>query len=95
MSPTDMASLSKELAQLEPQVHAWNNLECKLEELKELRELSNDADSDADMRKYAADEIETLTESVDSQEKTVARMILPRDEADATGAVILEVRNHS
>lgn len=87
----DFARLSKEYSDLTPIIEHVMTLKQAEHELRDLREIANDKESDSEMRAFAEEEIANLEELVPKLEKTVQLSLLPKDEADEKNA-ILEVR---
>ncbi|KAK3272317.1 hypothetical protein CYMTET_19382 [Cymbomonas tetramitiformis] len=91
MSPGQMNSLNRELSELEPKLHAWQQLEEQRQEYEGLLEMTRDAKEDPELRQMAEQDLKDLGPAILEQEREVAKMLLPRDPAD-TKPVILEVR---
>lgn len=87
----DFARYSKEYAELTPIVEHIMTFFSAKEEQKELQEMASDADSDADMRRMAEEELRSINDLLPKLELTVKVALLPKDEADERNA-ILEVR---
>jgi peptide chain release factor 1 len=86
-----LVRLARERAELEPvvaAVRAWREAE---REARDLDAMIADPATDADMRALAQDERPAVAERVMALEHEIALSLLPRDAADARGA-ILEVR---
>ena len=90
--PSDvLVALSKEMAELEPVIQAikdWRHAEAAI---RDAQAIIDDPVSDADFRQLAGDEIRSLTEQLEQHEHAILLALLPKDAADARGA-ILEVR---
>jgi peptide chain release factor 1 len=86
-----LASMSKEFSDLEPVAVRIQELDQARGELAELQRMAEDADSDADMRALAEEELYAVKARIPELERQVQLMLLPKDEADERNA-ILEVR---
>jgi peptide chain release factor 1 len=86
-----LAAMSKEFSDLEPVAVRIQELDQARGELAELQRMAEDADSDADMRALAEEEIHAVKARIPELERQVQLMLLPKDEADERNA-ILEVR---
>ncbi|HZA67420.1 MAG TPA: peptide chain release factor 1 [Geminicoccaceae bacterium] len=87
----DYAALAKEYAELEPVaagIQAWRSAE---QEAAGLREMIADPELDPDMHALAEEELHRLERRLPELEHAVKVALLPKDEADARGA-ILEIR---
>jgi peptide chain release factor 1 len=85
------AALAREYAELEPiaaGIQAWR---AAAQEAAGLREMIADPGLDRDMRALAEDELHELERRLPELEHAVKLALLPKDEADARGA-ILEIR---
>ena len=87
----DFQKLSREYAELEPVVAAYNEYAAANKESADLKGLLADPGTDADMRRMAEEEWLQLKEKLPRLERDLQRRLLPKDEADAKNA-ILEVR---
>ena len=83
--------LSKEFAELDPLVGQVRALRRAEEERREAAAMAADPASDAEMRALAEAEGHALNERIEQMQRSIQRMLLPRDEADARNA-ILEIR---
>lgn len=86
-----MVRLSRERSELEPlveAVRAWRALE---REIVDLKALSEDGGSDAEMRDMAREEFDAAQERLGVMERDLQILLLPKDAADER-SVILEVR---
>ena len=90
LSSDDIVRLSKEYAELTPIVETIVELQSVTTEIAELGSLI-DGESDAEMRKLADEERDSLAERIPELERRVKLHLLPRDEADTKNA-ILELR---
>ena len=86
-----IVSLSRELAELDPVVVALREYRSALEERAGVEAMLSDPAVDGDMRELAEAEAEAVQARCGELERQVRLMLLPRDAADARGA-ILEVR---
>ncbi|MGL4439078.1 MAG: peptide chain release factor 1 [Bosea sp. (in: a-proteobacteria)] len=89
--PLTLVALSKEVSELEPVVSvilAWRGA---LVTQAEAQTIIDDAASDAEFRELAADDLRATTDEIALHEKALLLALLPKDAADARGA-ILEVR---
>ncbi|MDP6953840.1 MAG: peptide chain release factor 1 [Alphaproteobacteria bacterium] len=91
LSSDARVALAKEYAELSPVVEQAVALRKLREELDELDEMLADSETDAEMRELARGEREACVEKLPALEERLKLALLPRDEADAKGA-ILEVR---
>jgi peptide chain release factor 1 len=91
LSSDERVALAKEYAELSRVVDQAVALRKLREEVDELDEMLVDAETDAEMRELARGERETCLERMPALEDRLKLALLPRDEADAKGA-ILEVR---
>lgn len=82
-------SLSKEYSQLEPVVSAFAAYSQTEDDLKSAKEMA--ADSDAEMRAMANEELPGLEEQLATQERELQTLLLPRDPRDENNA-FLEIR---
>ncbi len=89
--PKRFVALSKEMAELEPVVgviKAWQHTTIAL---AEAQAILDDPTSEPEYRMLAVEEIQDLTELRGTQERDLLLALLPKDAADARGA-ILEIR---
>ncbi|MBL8669399.1 MAG: peptide chain release factor 1 [Alphaproteobacteria bacterium] len=86
----DFASLSRELAELGPVVEGWQALQRARVELADAEALARES-PDPEMRALAEAERASVAARVPPLERELRLMLLPKDAADAKGA-ILEVR---
>lgn len=82
-------SLSKEYSQLEPVVSAFAAYRQIEDDLNSTREMAND--SDVEMRAMASEELPGLESRLESQERSLQTLLLPRDPRDENNA-FLEIR---
>ena len=91
MSPNELASLSRELAELRP-VCEQVDLVRRLEDDRDAAvALADEADGDAEMAEMAQAEIQEIDELLRKEMKALQLLLLPRDRDDSRNA-ILEVR---
>ncbi|MGD0531121.1 MAG: peptide chain release factor 1 [Methyloceanibacter sp.] len=93
-SGTDQESfvrLSREFAELDPIVATITALRSALREREDLRQLSEDPSTDAEMAALAEQELGALDGKIDDLEQQLKVQLLPKDVADDKSA-ILEVR---
>ncbi len=89
--PKTLVALSREMAELEPVVgviKAWQHTTIAL---AEAQAILDDPTSEPEYRMLAVEEIQDLTELRGTQERDLLLALLPKDAADARGA-ILEIR---
>lgn len=87
--PAVVATLSKELKDLQPlveKIQKYQTVENQIHQAKEFLE-----EDDSDMRELAASDIRDLTDQFASLEDEIKDLLLPRDPADEKNA-ILEIR---
>ncbi len=82
-------ALSREYAQLEPVVSTFTDYTAAAKSLASAREMMRD--SDPDMREMAEEEIPDLAETIETLEKRLQTLLLPRDPRDDYNA-FLEIR---
>ena len=82
-------TLSKEFAEIEPVVKAFDQFEQVQDQLKQAREMQKDADSD--IRDMADDEVKSIEAGLDEQELELQKLLIPKDEKDSCN-IFLEVR---
>lgn len=87
--PEAYAKLAKEHASLEEIVKTFREYKRALKEIAENKKLLEEADEE--LRMLAREEIKSLEELVESLEKNLPLMLLPKDPHDE-GGVILEIR---
>lgn len=83
------ARLAREHAELEPVVETYREYRRILKELAENRELLEEADEE--LRELAREEIKQLEERLETLEKEIPILLLPKDPNDEK-SVILEIR---
>ncbi len=84
------ASLAKERAELEPIVQKAREYRKALQELEEARALLEE-EEDPEMRELAREEVQALEERIETLEREIKRMLLPKDPRDERN-VIVEIR---
>jgi peptide chain release factor 1 len=82
-------SLSKEYAELEPVVKAYENYRSVVDNLEESRLLMKD--SDADIRAMAEEEVESAEAELEDLQLVLQKLLLPKDPNDEKN-VFLEIR---
>ena len=82
-------SLSKEYAELEPVVKAYENYRAVIDNLEESRLLMKDAD--ADIRAMAEEEVESAEVELEDLQLALQKLLLPKDPNDEKN-VFLEIR---
>jgi peptide chain release factor 1 len=87
--PSQLQTLSKERARLEPLVLLWRELGAAQKELADNKELLKESDSE--LRALAAEEIARLEPQIAALDERLRVMLLPRDPLDDKD-VILEIR---
>jgi peptide chain release factor 1 len=88
---SDFAKLSKEHAQLSPVVNAINAYKSAREAIAQNQQLLADGESDADLKTLATEELETLNRGFPALERQLQLLLLPKDSADSSSAII-EIR---
>lgn len=91
VNPQEFAKLSKEYSDLTPIAQSIVALQKVKSELADVDAILSDASADAELKKMAESERQTLKEKLPELEQKVKILLLPKDEADAKNA-ILEVR---
>ena len=87
----EYVQMIRELAELTPLVEAIAEYRKLAQELDEAEALLADAETDAEMRALAEQELQSLKTQLPELEQRVKLLLLPKDAADAR-SVILEVR---
>ena len=87
----EFAKLSKEHAQLSPVVNAINAYKTTRDAIAQNQQLLADASSDADLKILAGEEMETLSRRFPALERELQLLLLPKDSADNSSAII-EIR---
>jgi peptide chain release factor 1 len=82
-------TLSKEFAEIEPVVKAFDQFELVQEQLKQAREMQKDTDSE--IREMADEEVKGIEAGLDEQELELQKLLLPKDEKDSCN-IFLEIR---
>ncbi len=88
---SEFAKLSKEHAQLAPVVNAINAYKGTRDAIAQNRQLLDDPALDADLKTLANEELEDLNHRFPDLERDLRLLLLPRDSADNSSAII-EVR---
>ena len=91
MSTDEYVRLSKEYAEMSTVVEAARKFQRAREDVAGLEEILADADSDAEMRELAREELAQAQALLPALEQSLQLLLLPKDEADERNA-ILEVR---
>ncbi len=86
-----LVALSKEVAELDPVVEVISAWRKARQEIDEAEAILTDAAADAEFRQLAADDLARLRGEMEAHERALLLALLPKDAADARGA-ILEVR---
>ena len=89
--PKTLVALSREMAELEPVVGVIKAWQHTTTALAEAQAILDDPTSEPEYRMLAVEEIQDLTELRGTQERDLLLALLPKDAADARGA-ILEIR---
>jgi peptide chain release factor 1 len=87
----NFAKLSKERAQLAPVVDAIEKYKGTVSALADSEALLNDPSSDSELKALAEEEVRSLRERYGSLEHKVKLLLLPKDAADSSSAIV-EVR---
>lgn len=87
----EFAKLSKEHAQLSPVVNAINAYKTAHKATVQNEQLLDDPSSDADLKTLAAEELEILNRRFPVLERELQLLLLPKDSADNSSAII-EIR---
>ncbi len=88
---SDFARLSKEHAQLAPIVNAIFAYKSAREGIAQNEQLIADPSSDADLKSLAGEELDTLNQRFPALERDLQLLLLPKDSADSSSAII-EIR---
>jgi peptide chain release factor 1 len=83
------AALSREYAELDPVIGCFRSFESLSQELEDARTLAGD--DDPDIRELAEEDIDRLTEALETTEGELKTLLLPRDPNDSSN-VFLEIR---
>jgi peptide chain release factor 1 len=81
--------LSREYAQLEPLIESWQAWLATRESMNQARQMLDD--TDRDLRDMAQDELQEATGRLDSLEKAIQLLLLPKDPNDNRN-IFLEIR---
>lgn len=87
----EFAQLSREHAQLTPVVNAINAYKSVHDAITQNQELIADPHTDSDLKTLAGEELESLNRQFPDLEKNLRLMLLPKDSADSSSAIV-EVR---
>src|ERR1700759_1080041 len=74
----EFLKLSREHAELDPLVHAWQGYRKLITDLAAARQMA-DAESDAELRELARDEAKQLEDSREAAEQAMKILLLPKD----------------
>ena len=91
LSSDDLIKMNKELSTLAPVVEAINQYTAMEKNMKEAKEMMDDASLDKEMRDLAETEYFDLKEQLPKKENDIKILLLPKDDDDEKNA-ILEVR---
>jgi peptide chain release factor 1 len=86
----EFLKLSREHAELDPLVHAWQGYRKLIADLAAARQMA-DAESDAELRELAREEAKQLEDGREAAEQAMKILLLPKDPSDGKNA-ILEIR---
>ncbi len=86
-----LVALSKEVSELDPVVAAITAYRAAETAIADAQTIINDPAAERDFRQLAEDEVREMAEQIALHEKSILLALLPKDAADARGA-ILEVR---
>ena len=86
----EFMKLSREHAELDPLVAAWRGYQKLVTDLGQAKQMA-DAESDAELRELARDEVKQLEEQRTAAEHDLKILLLPKDPSDGKNA-ILEIR---
>ena len=81
--------LSKEYAQIEPLVRAWQNWQATQSAIDEARQMLSEAD--ADLREMAEEEMQQASQQLESIESEIQLLLLPKDPKDDNN-IFLKIR---
>ena len=85
----ELAALSTEYAELAPVVGKIKDLQTTTSELEGLEEILGDPDTEQEMRSLAQTECDELRERKVGFENDIKLLLLPQDEADERGAILV------
>jgi len=86
-----LVSLHKERAELEPIAHMFGEHRDVLEEIDQAKEMVGDQQLDADIRRLASEELESLDSRRETLEAQVVELLCPEDEGNNKNSFI-EIR---
>lgn len=81
--------LSREYAQLDPLIQSWRDWQATQEAVKEARQMLDDTDND--LREMAGEELQEASDRLESLEKDIRFLLLPKDPNDDRN-IFLEIR---
>jgi peptide chain release factor 1 len=87
----EFMKLSREHAELDPLITAWQGYAKLLADLKSTKELIDDPTTDNEMRQIAHDEVRQLEETRAGLEHAIKILLLPKDPNDAKNTIV-EIR---
>jgi peptide chain release factor 1 len=87
---SEFLKLSREHAELDPLVRAWNSYQKLIADLAQAKQMA-EAESDAELRELAREEAKRLEDQRSEAEQALKILLLPRDPSDGKNAV-LEIR---
>ena len=83
-----LVSLHKERAELEPIAHMFGEHRHVLEEIVQAREMADDQELDAEMRRLASEELGNLDSRRETLETQVVELLCPEDEGNNKNSFI-------
>jgi peptide chain release factor 1 len=86
----EFLKLSREHAELDPLVQAWQGYQKLLADLAQAKQMA-DAESDPELRELAREEVKQLEDHQVAAEQAIKILLLPKDPSDGKNA-ILEIR---
>jgi peptide chain release factor 1 len=86
----EFLKLSREHAELEPLVAAWKSYHKLLGDLSQAKQMA-DAETDAELREMAREEVKQLEEARTASEQAIKILLLPKDPNDAKNTIV-EIR---
>lgn len=91
VAPDDFVRMSREYSEIKPLVEAIGKYQSTRAELRDLEEMLDSEDTDAEMKEMAELEIDELKARLPDLEHSIKLQLLPKDDADEKNA-ILEIR---
>ena len=89
--PQKIKKIAKERAELQPIVKMYETYEEVLKQIRDSEEISDDKNSDPELKQLAQEEIEKLQEKKEKIEEELRILLLPKDPNDGKD-VIMEIR---